>query len=84
MATTETISCAVVEEVAKREGVDPVDLTPALYDAIETEAVETLFSDSVSSDQRNSVSLTFSYCGYEITIGGEDDIQVRNPSLTRR
>lgn len=39
----ETPVLTIVEKVAEREGVDPVDLGPPLYDAIDTDALNRVF-----------------------------------------
>lgn len=67
----EHVSHRVVESVAAADGVDPIDLPP-LYDAINPDALNTLF-DPASTDGKSTVGeLRFSYHGYDVrvTAGG--------------
>lgn len=68
---------AVVEAVADAEGIGAVELTPPLYDAIDTEALDTLFTGIGSKGQLTGY-VTFSYNGYDITVSGEDDVSIEN------
>ena len=62
--TAERSSCipAIIRHVADRESVPEADLPP-LYDCIDPDALERLLGRSTPSD---TVSVSFSYCGYEI------------------
>jgi hypothetical protein len=55
-------SVAVVERVAAREGVDPVEVTPPLSDVVDPEALDRL------SGADSGALVVFSYCGYVVTI----------------
>lgn len=61
------VSVAIVEAVAAAEGVDPVELTPPLYEVVDTDALDRLFapnSQRALADGRSN----FSYKGYTITV----------------
>lgn len=59
---------AVVERVANREGVDPVELSP-LYEAIDPDALDSLVC--ASNGDGSDLAIEFSYSGHEITVTGE-------------
>lgn len=63
----ESLTTKLILEVAKKEGVDPIDLSPPLNTAIDFDGLEALFS----GDRDGFVRLEFTYAGHLITI--EDD-----------
>jgi len=64
----------VVETVAAKEGVDPTDLSPPLYTAIDPDVLDAMFSER---DQREGVGrLVFEYLGYEVTVRGDGGVSV--------
>lgn len=69
-AETDELVHAIVTTIADSEGVDPTKLPP-LYDAIDTDALDTLFR---SSEWYGTV--VFSYLGYEITAHSCGDVTV--------
>ena len=58
-------------EVAEREGVDPLDLSLPLSGPIDPEAVASLVSGRSGGGTGGEVRLTFTYLGYETTVGGD-------------
>lgn len=52
----------VVNAVAAREGVDPLDLTVPLYSAIDADDLDAVM------DTDADVQVTFTYYGYEVTV----------------
>lgn len=60
------ISTSIVETVADAEDVDPAELTTYLYDAIDIDALNDLFSTPSRTNQTD-IYMTFTYHGYEIT-----------------
>ncbi len=68
----ESVSIAVVSAVARRAGVDPVELRP-LYDVVDTEALDTLFTADVGT-------LTFPYEGYLVTVDADGSVRVEDDS----
>lgn len=69
-------SVVVPIEVAAREGVDPIELTPPLHDVVDPDALDALFARSDTRDQ--AVVVTFEYCGYTVEIGGDGSVDVRD------
>ena len=70
-STTESLTVAVVEQVANREHVDPLDLPP-LTEVIDPDALNALFEAPGASADR----VTFNYHGYEIVVEGPEQVQV--------
>lgn len=69
----ESVSGAVVEAVAEAEGTDPLELTPPLYDAVDSDALDRLFADA-STDGRMEVA--FAYRGYDVSVRGDGSVSV--------
>ncbi|WP_293031339.1 HalOD1 output domain-containing protein [Natronococcus sp.] len=71
---------AIIEAVARHEGVDVTAVEPPayepLYAVVDPEALDALFRGS-SSD---GASLSFEYAGYDVTVSGEGQIDVTDPS----
>lgn len=67
-------SRAVVEAVAQEEDVDPTDLSPPLYTAIDPDVLDAIFSNGHADDRTGH--LVFEYLGYEITVRGDGVISV--------
>lgn len=68
----------VVELVADREGTDPMELRPPLYDVIDPEALNALFAPTSRGRLRESGQVSFEYLGYDVTVRGDGDVSVRN------
>ncbi|ELY90286.1 hypothetical protein C483_12278 [Natrialba hulunbeirensis JCM 10989] len=64
--TDHTASLAVIEAVSTAADCDPTELPP-LYDTIDPDALDALFSDQTATDVRPEIS--FTYDQYEVTIG---------------
>lgn len=65
------VSTRVVEAVADRAGVDPLELRPPLYDVVDPEAIDALFEPTGSGSPRRG-RLEFTYHGYRITLTAGD------------
>lgn len=74
----ERMSHRVVTAVADREGVDPVELTTPLYEAVDPDALDSLFRYG----QATPVSCTFSYCGYHVEITPGREVVVHDGPVT--
>lgn len=66
---------AVVERVAAAEGVDPLELQPPLFDAIDADAMDSLFESANSATK-----LQFTYHGYNVTIDGDYNVELDSVS----
>lgn len=69
---------AVVSAVAEVEQTDPIELPP-LYDAIDPEALNTLFT---ARSDPGLDQITFQYAGYTIVIQASGEVQVRSATTT--
>ena len=69
------ISETVVKAVAERENVDPLDLDQRLYEAIDPDALDSLFSPAggVATDR-----ITFTFCGHEVRVDRDGTVSL-NP-----
>lgn len=61
---------AILEEVASREGVDPLDLDEPLYASVDPDALESLLASG------SDVTVRFSYAGYDVTASGDGRVDV--------
>ena len=64
----EPIFLAVVERIAEREGVDPLDLPP-LHSSIDPDALAAVVDGRITE-----AKITFTYCGYEVTVDADRTI----------
>lgn len=62
---------AILERVAAREGVDPLDLDEPLYGSVDPDALESLLASG------SGVTVRFTYAGYDVTVSGDGRIEVR-------
>lgn len=66
---TGPLSLAVVDAVAKAEGVEPTDLPTPLATAIDPDALNAVFRDGTGR-------LSFDYHGYRVTVDQEGAVEV--------
>lgn len=78
-SVTRPLPLAIVERVAARENVDPLELPP-LHDVVDTDALMALFA----TPERRVDHITFSYHGYDVTVEGPQQIQVEPLSIDGR
>ena len=76
MAQCETVSAKIVQKVAACEGVDPTDLTPALYDVVDPDALESLFRPLENGLERQKGVVEFTYEEWVVTVDSEDRVRV--------
>lgn len=67
----DSLTTAIVDAIADREGVEPVELRPPLNTAIDLDAL----ADLVTGENVEMVRVEFTYNDHRITI--EDDEEVR-------
>ncbi|WP_049925386.1 HalOD1 output domain-containing protein [Halopiger goleimassiliensis] len=82
-ADTETsLSFEVIAAVAEREGVDPTDIEPptydALYDVINPEALDALFSPREDGTPRADGQVEFPFCGYHVVVTSDGDVELED------
>ena len=79
----ENISTRVIREIAGREGIDPIDVTPPLYEVIDPEALDSLFHPGASSNTSNG-TIRFSYSGYRVTVQSTGHISIAPETPERK
>jgi len=75
MANKQTASEAVIDAVAGRAGVDPLELEPPLYDAVDPGELDALL-DGARRPTRSPVQVTFRYRGYTVTVDSDMTVTV--------
>lgn len=73
--TDRSLSLAVVEAVATREGV-PVSDLPPLAEVVDPDALDGLFAPSLGGTTRLGGRVTFEYCGYHVVVNASGDVTV--------
>lgn len=71
----ESLTRAILEAVADREGTDPVDIDQPLHDVLDPDALNSLFPST--STERSDGRVEFTYYGYEVTAYGDGRVHVR-------
>jgi len=75
MTEPQSASQAVVEAVAARAGVDPLDLETPLYDALEPDELDGLL-EGPDREGQSPVEVTFRYYGYVVTVDSDLTVTV--------
>ncbi|MFP9193047.1 HalOD1 output domain-containing protein [Natronosalvus vescus] len=75
-AHVDNVSNEVVKMVAEVEDVNPLELTPPLYEVIDPDALDQIFA-SMPSAGRMEGQVTFSYNGYKVTVCGDGYVSVQ-------
>lgn len=58
----------IIDKMAREEGLSPTELSPPLYDVIDSEALDALFSKASGRD--DSIEVVFQYRGREVHVTG--------------
>ncbi|MFC6716762.1 HalOD1 output domain-containing protein [Natrialbaceae archaeon GCM10025810] len=69
-SSNNALSTAVIEAIAKEMDVDPTKLPEQLYDVIDPDSLDSLFTSGNPTDG----TVTFAYCGYTVTITADSDV----------
>ncbi|WP_255194126.1 HalOD1 output domain-containing protein [Natronobeatus ordinarius] len=76
-----SLSFEIIEAIAEREGVEATDVEPpeyeALYDVINPEALDALFAPREDGTPRANGRVTFTFCGYDVTVSSDGTIELR-------
>lgn len=67
------LSMDVIDAIARREGIEPVELDTPLYEVVDLDALDALTTNGAES---TSVEVSFTYDGYEVTVDDERDIRI--------
>ena len=82
MDAGESVSVSVVRAVAAREDVQPVQLTPPLHDAVDTDALDALFRSVDPDDANSDVRVEFPYRGYTVLVENPGQVVVTDRATT--
>ncbi|MCW8173364.1 HalOD1 output domain-containing protein [Natrialba swarupiae] len=69
-------SLRVVEQVADAEDVTPGSLEPPLNDVVDPTALDRLFEPTTAAGSTRRGRVTFSYCGYDVTVTSDGSVGV--------
>lgn len=73
-------SQAVVRAVAEREGIPPEELVPPEYEplhaVVDPDALDGLFAARPAGRERPGGSVSFSYCGYDVTVEADGTVRI--------
>lgn len=78
----ETLPAEVVATVADHEGVDPMALDPPLYEAIDPDALDSLFPSGANGQRGSPGRLTFTYNGYRVSVTSDGDVEIFDPDTS--
>lgn len=68
-------SLQVVEAVARREGIPATELSPPLYEVVDTDALDELLS-SDPTRENGPLRVSFEYRGYDVSVESGDVVEV--------
>lgn len=74
-ATGDFLITNIVTAVAETRGVDPLDLPP-LYDAINSDALERMFSSPITPAPPSPSHVRFTYEGCEVVVHTDGEVSV--------
>ncbi|WP_458191143.1 HalOD1 output domain-containing protein [Haladaptatus sp. NG-WS-4] len=73
-ATEPSIAFLILEAITAREEINPDDCPP-LYDVIDPDALDNLFTPTQTGSERHG-KVIFQYCGYRVTVAGDRTISL--------
>ena len=73
--TAESVSGKVLNTVAARKDTEPTALQPPLYEVVDPDALDNLFTPRADGSVRMRGEVRFAYCGYEIRISSNGDVR---------
>lgn len=85
--TRTTPSQAVIEAVANAEDVRPEELRPPKYEplhaVIDPEALDTIFASRSSGVPRAGGDVSFTFCGYHVTVDQRGTVALEQATSSR-
>lgn len=70
------VGTEIVERIAARDGVDPIDFDVLLYDVIDADALEALTGGTGDRQSRANLRVSFTYHGYAVTVDGNGEVSI--------
>ncbi|WP_222916891.1 HalOD1 output domain-containing protein [Natrinema sp. SYSU A 869] len=77
------VSIRVVEAVAAREGIDPLEVSPPLHDVLDPTALDELFEPTGTS-QRPDGTVSFTYHGHRVRVDSDGRVTLEDDPKTQR
>lgn len=71
-----SLATTIVERIADRESVDPLDLDQRLYDVVDVEALEDVVYSANGDRPRSDVTVSFTFNGYVVTVESGGDVSI--------
>lgn len=71
-----SVSMTVVEALAEAQGVSPLDIREPLYDAVDPDALDSLFDGTDA--ELDGGRVVFSTAGFEVTVTARGDVYVHD------
>ncbi|WP_233274732.1 HalOD1 output domain-containing protein [Haladaptatus cibarius] len=69
-------SIRVVNAIAEHEGTMPTEIRPVLYDIIDPDALDSLFSKTQLGNPRSDGHVSFDYDGHEVTVYSDGRVEI--------
>lgn len=89
MVSETELSVRLPQQIAAAKGIDPTELTPPLYEVVDTEALAATLSSVETSRQAAPATFTFQYDNLSVTVTATEAVDItvekiqthRSPSL---
>ena len=75
MTVERSPSQTILDRIAEREGISPVDIEPPLFEVIDPEALDALFHDERGTREPER-RVAFSYAGYDVAVIGDGRVRI--------
>lgn len=72
----DTLSTAVVEAVAAKEGIDSTDVDQPLGEVVDSDALDSLFEPPGIAGSRTRGTVTFSFGGYDVLVYSDGRVEL--------
>lgn len=76
--TTESLSGKVLDTVAACKNTEPIELEPPLYEVIDPDALDNLFTPKRDGRVRMGGEVRFTYCGHEIRVTSNGEVRAES------
>lgn len=73
--TVESLSGEVLDRVAACKNTEPTELEPPLYEVIDPDALDEIFTPKRNGRARTGGQVRFTYCGYEIQVTSNGEVR---------
>ncbi|MFH5798548.1 HalOD1 output domain-containing protein [Haladaptatus sp. CMAA 1911] len=74
----ERLSIRVINAIAEHEGTTPTEIRPVLYDIIDPDALDSLFSATYRGETRANGNVEFQYGPHKVTVHSDGRIEIEH------